>query len=54
MKKKPGYSVYLFERSCERAYPRYMGQQTCGPTCALVALIRPHVVFFVRYGEFIS
>ena len=37
-----GYSVYLFERSRERVYLRYMGQQTCGPTCAL-ALIRPHV-----------
>ena len=44
MKKKTGYSVYLFERSRERAYLRYMGQQTCGPTCAQ-ALIRPHVFF---------
>ena len=40
--KKTGYSVYLLERSRERAYLRYMGQQTCGPTCTL-ALIRPHV-----------
>ena len=49
MEKKTGYSVYLFERSRERAYLHKMGQQTCGPTCAL-ALIRPHV--FVRFGEF--
>ena len=38
------HSVYLFERSCERD----MGQQTCGPTCAL-AQIRPH--FYVRFVE---
>ena len=51
MKTKTDYSVYLFVRSRERACLRYMGQQTCGPTCAL-ALNCPH--FFVRFGEFIS
>ena len=35
----------------ETAYLRYMGQQTCGPTCAQ-ALIRPHV--FCGFGEYIS
>ena len=51
VEKTTGYSVYLFERSRERAYLRYMGQQICGPTCSL-ALIRPHV--FARFGEFID
>ena len=30
----------------ETAYLRYMGQQTCGPTCAQ-ALIRPHVFLWI-------
>ena len=46
--KKKKIILYLSERSRERAYLRYMEQQTCGPTCAL-ALIRPHV--FCRFGE---